>query len=279
MEENNAAVENNATGKIMDRKLFWKTYLRSLALGAAFNYERMQAIGYCFGMIPALRKLYKTEEEMKEALQRHLGFFNTSPHFVNVVLGVTIAMEEQRAEKGDVEEGTINAVKTALMGPLAAIGDSIFWGSLRIVSAGVGIGLALTGNFLGVLIYILMLNVPHHLLRYYGQRAGYEQGISFLQRASQDGLIEKVTTAVKTLGTFVIGAMIASMVRIETPIVLRFSGTETYIQSVFDGILPRMLPLVLTFFTFWLVKKGIKITTILIGLMIFSILGGVIGLL
>jgi len=265
--------------KQMDKKLFKSTFLRSLALGACFNFERMQAIGFCYAMIPTLRKYYKTEEEMKEALTRHVGFFNTSPQFITFVLGIAIAMEEQNASSEDFEASTVNAIKAALMGPLAGIGDAFFWGTFRIIGAGIGTGLAIEGNVLGVLIYILIYNVPHYLLRYHGLKISYSGGTSFIQKAYQEGLFEKLTAAAKTMGVFVVGAMVASMVRVVTPIVFDFNGAEVVLQDMFDSVLPAILPLGITFLIYWLVKKGLKMTTIMLGIIVFSILGVVIGIL
>ena len=271
-------MENNLP-KVMDKKIFRSTFLRSLALGAAFNFERMQAIGFCYAMIPTLRKHYQTEEEMREALTRHVGFFNTSPQFITFVLGAAIAMEEQNAESEDFEPSSINAIKAALMGPLAGIGDAFFWGTFRIIGAGIGTGLAINGNFLGVIIYILIYNVPHYLLRYYGLKVSYSGGMSFIQKAYQDGIFEKLTAAAKTMGVFVVGAMIASMVRLSTPLVVDFNGAEVVIQQMFDDILPAILPLGLTFLVYWLIKKGLKMTTVMLGMILLSILGVVIGIL
>jgi len=276
--ENTINVETVAE-KVLDKKTFTRTVFRSLALQGCFNFERMQAIGFCFTLLPVLRKLYPTKEEMSEALKRHVGFFNTSPQFSTFIFGIVIAMEEQNKNQDDFDAASINAIKAALMGPLAGIGDSFFWGTIRIIAAGIGTGLALEGNFLGVIIFILMFNIPHYILRFAGLKIGYERGMTFIQKVYQEGIIEKLTAAAKTLGTFVVGAMIASMVRLSTPLVFEFNGAETVIQDMFDDILPGMLPLALTFFVYYLVKKGFKMTSIMLGLMAFGIVGVLVGIL
>lgn len=53
-------------------------FIRSNLHQGSWNYERMQALGYCYAMIPAIKRLYKGEDQ-KQALKRHLEFFNTHP--------------------------------------------------------------------------------------------------------------------------------------------------------------------------------------------------------
>jgi PTS system mannose-specific IID component len=132
-------------------------FIRSNFLLGSFNFERMQAIGFCVTLIPALKKLYKGDE-LSEALKRHLEFFNTQPFMATPIMGITAAMEEQKANGADIDEASISGVKIGLMGPLAGVGDPIFWGTLRPVLAALGAGLALTGSIIGPLIFFLGFN-------------------------------------------------------------------------------------------------------------------------
>ncbi|VFS09608.1 PTS family sugar transport protein component IID [Salmonella enterica subsp. houtenae] len=116
------------------RSVFW----RSFTLQGSWNYERQQHMGYAFAMSPALKRIYQDPNELGRALQRHLVLFNTTPHLSTFVFGLSIAMEEENQRNPDFNEESINAVKTSLMGPLAGIGDSIFWGSLKVIAAGWG---------------------------------------------------------------------------------------------------------------------------------------------
>lgn len=266
----------NTIGKKELKQVFW----RSLALQGCFNYERMQAIGFAFAMIPVLRKLYPAQDDMAEALKRHVGFFNTSPQLVSFIYGTTIALEEQNSKSEEFDTGSINAIKAALMGPLAGIGDSFFWGTFRIIGAGIGASLAIQGNILGAILFILIYNVPHYLLRYHGLHIGYNQGVNFLQKALTSGAIEKLTQAAKLMGAVVVGSLIASMVKISTPFILNVGQSSIEIQSViFDGIMPKLLPLALTFGIFYFIKKGVKTTTLMLGLIIFAIVGVYLGIL
>ncbi len=263
----------------LNKKTLHSVFWRSLALQGCFNYERMQAIGYAYAMIPGLRKLYHTDEEMAVALKRHVGFFNTSPQTVSFIMGASLALEEQNSESEEFNTDSINAIKAALMGPLAGIGDAFFWGTFRIIGAGIGATMAVEGNILGPILFVLIYNIPHFILRYNGLMIGYNEGMKFLQTAYSTGAIEKLTAAAKIVGSIVVGAMIATMVNVSTPVVLEFGGTSVAIQTtVFDAIMPKLLPLLLTFGIYGLVKKGYKTTTLMILLIIVAFIGTFINI-
>ena len=164
------------------------------------------------------------------------------------------------------------------MGPLAGIGDSFFWGTLRIIAAGIGASLAAQGTILGPLVFFLLYNIPHLLVRYQGLKLGYKSGVSFLENMAQGGVIALLTDVAKILGLVVVGSMCASMVALSTPLVITIDGASVVLQDVFDSILPNILPLGLTFAIYKLLQKGIKTTTVLWGIILLGILGSVIGI-
>lgn len=139
------------------RSVFW----RSFTLQGSWNYERQQHMGYAFAMSPALKRIYQDPTELGRALQRHLVLFNTTPHLSTFIFGLSIAMEEENQRNPEFNEESINAIKTSLMGPLAGIGDSIFWGSLKVIAAGMGIYFAQQGSLLGPILALLVYNLPH----------------------------------------------------------------------------------------------------------------------
>src|SRR5204863_4382810 len=130
-------------------------------------------------------KLYTTEDKMAAALKRHLQFFNTSPYGSTLILGITAAMEEQNAVSEDFDEESINSVKLGLMGPLAGVFDSLFWGTFKVIAAGVGISFAIKGNILGPVLFLLIFNLPHLILRYNLTFTGYNLGTKFLQNLAK----------------------------------------------------------------------------------------------
>ena len=267
---------------VMTKEVFKKTFWRTFPLQACFCYERMQNVGFAYQMVPALKKLYPDKEEASKALKRHLAIFNTTPCVVPFITGASIAMEEKfkkaRENGEECDEESINAVKTALMGPLAGIGDSFFWGTLRIIAAGIGASLAAQGSILGAVLFFLMYNIPQLFVRYQGLKLGYKSGVSFLENMSQWGVIALLTEVAKILGLVVVGSMCASMVALSTPLVISMDGADVVIQDIFNSILPNILPLGLTFVIYKLLQKGIKTTTVLWGIILFGIAGSVVGI-
>lgn len=267
---------------VMTKEVFKKTFWRTFPLQACFCYERMQNVGFAYQMVPALKKLYPDKEEASKALKRHLAIFNTTPCVVPFITGASIAMEEKfkkaRENGEECDEESINAVKTALMGPLAGIGDSFFWGTLRIIAAGIGASLAAQGSILGAVLFFLMYSIPQLFVRYQGLKLGYKSGVSFLENMSQGGVIALLTEVAKILGLVVVGSMCASMVALSTPLVISMDGADVVIQDIFNSILPNILPLGLTFVIYKLLQKGIKTTTVLWGIILFGIAGSVVGI-
>lgn len=264
----------NAEDKKIIRSLFW----RSLALEGSFNYEKMQALGFAWAMFPVIKKYHKTKEAQAEALQRHTAFFNISPPLVTFPLGIAATMERELAEKNDIDPSTINAMKVSLMGPLSGIGDSLFWGTFRVIASGVGVALAQQGNMLGPILYMIMFTVPHFLIRYLCTVWGYQFGSRFIQNAYESGIIAQVTKLCTVVGLTTVGAMISSMVSIQFNFAYTMGEMEFVLQDVFDQIMPGIVPLALTMGVFLLIRKGVKINYLIIGMFVIGLLGAFIGL-
>jgi fructoselysine and glucoselysine-specific PTS system IID component len=251
-------------------------FFRSLTLEANFNFETCQNTGFAFSMIPVIKKIYKTKEEISVALKRHLQFFNTSPYGSTLILGISAAMEEQNSHSKDFDAESINGVKLGLMGPLAGIFDSLFWGTLKVIAAGVGTSLALKGNIIGPILFILIFNVPHFLLRYQLTFVGYNQGNRFLQKIASNNVMDKLTSAAAIVGLMVVGAMPALLMSVKTPLQIGTSGSEISLQGILDQIVPNMIPLALTFLVYFCLQKNIKTTYLLLSLLIFGFIGSVL---
>lgn len=263
------------TDKKLVRQLFW----RSFALEGSFNYEKMQALGFAWAMFPVIKKCYPKKEDQVEALKRHTAFFNITPHICTFPLGLAASMEEEYAAKRNIDPSTINALKVSLMGPLSGIGDSFFWGTFRVIAAGVGISLAQQGNILGPILFLLLFNVPHLIVRYYCAVWGYVLGSKFIQNAYDNGLIQHMTKLATVIGLTTVGAMISSMVTFNVGFTTMIGEMEFVLQDIFDQIMPNILPLGLTFAVFYAVKKGVKINTIIISVFALGLLGTLVGIL
>lgn len=253
-------------------------FFRSLTLEANFNFETWQNTGFAFAMIPALKKLYHTKDAMTSALKRHLQLFNTSPYGSTLIIGITAAMEEQNASDVDFEKDSISSVKLGLMGPLAGVFDSLFWGTFKVIAAGVGTSLAIKGNILGPILFLLIFNVPHLLLRYNLTFIGYNAGTKFLQNLAQNNVMDRLTAGAAILGLMVVGAMPATLINIKTPLSMGNAASAVQVQAILDQVVPAMIPLGLTFLVYYFVKKQVKTTWLLLGLLALGFVGSIIHL-
>ncbi|MDD3186051.1 MAG: PTS system mannose/fructose/sorbose family transporter subunit IID [Anaerostipes sp.] len=286
---------------------------RSTFLQGSWNYERMQNGGWCYAMIPAIKKLYKTQEDRVAALKRHLEFFNTHPYVAAPVVGVTLALEEERANGAEVDDAAIQGVKIGMMGPLAGVGDPVFWFTVRPILGALGASLALTGNILGPILFFVLWNVIRWGFIWYTQEFGYKAGSAITEDLS-GGLLQKVTKGASILGMFILGSLVQRWVSISfQPVVskvqlsdgafidwaklpegakgleaafnqyasgLSLSATKvTTLQNNLDSLIPGLVPLLLTLFCMWLLKKNVSPIVIILALFIVGIAGHVVGLL
>ena len=299
----------------VDKKTRFKVAARSQFLQGSWNYERMQNGGYAFSMIPAIKKLYKTDEDRQAALKRHMEFFNTTPFMASPIIGVTLALEEERANGGDVDDEAINGVKVGMMGPLAGVGDPVFWFTVRPILGALCASLAMSGNILGPIMFFVVWNLFRWGFQWYTQEFGYKAGSAITDDLSGT-MMQDVTRGASMLGMFVLGSLIQRWVKIDfKPIVSKVqlqkgayidwhslpSGHEgiqkalelynngqgqalssvkiTTMQNVLDQLIPGLAGLLLTFLCMWLLKKKVSPIWIIIGLFAVGIVGHLIGLL
>lgn len=250
-------------------------FLRSLPMEASFSYESMMSMAYAYCMKPIITKLYDDPEKQKDAMQRHIEFFNCTSACTPFILGASAAMEEQNAMDPQYDTCAINQVKSDLMGPLASLGDTIFWGVLRMAAAGIGISLALQGSYLGPVLFVLLFNVPNFLFRYFGAVLGYEKGPSLIRELSQSGVVERLTWALNILGLVIIGGMTAFMVRVQTP--LTIAGVS--VQAGLDHVLPGLAALLFTLLLYWLMKKNVSSNWLIAGCLLLGVAAEMCGIL
>ncbi|CRX42132.1 PTS mannose transporter subunit IID [Yersinia enterocolitica] len=260
-------------------------FIRSNLFQGSWNFERMQALGFCFSMVPAIRRLYpENSEERKQAIKRHLEFFNTQPFVAAPILGVTLAMEEQKANGAEIDDAAINGIKVGLMGPLAGVGDPIFWGTVRPVLAALGAGIAMSGSLLGPLLFFVLFNLVRLLTRYYGVAYGYSKGVNIVSDMD-GGLLQKLTEGASILGLFVMGALVNKWTHVNIPVVVskitNSAGetTVTTVQTILDQLMPGLVPLLLTFGCMWLLRRKVNALWIIMGFFAIGIFGYWIGFL
>lgn len=273
----------------------YAVFIRSNFLQGSWNFERMQALGFCFAIIPVIRRLYlKNSKEQKAAIKRHLEFFNTHPYTAAPILGVTMAMEEQKVnsinnndnknENITISDASINGLKIGLMGPLAGIGDPLFWGTARPVLAALGAGIAISGSILGPCLFYIAFNTLRLTTRYYGIIYGYNKGTNIVNDMGR-GFLKKLTEGSAILGLFVIGALVNKWTHLNIPCVLsqivddQGNTIITTVQNILDQLMPGLIPLLLTLFCMRLLNYKINALWIIMGFFGIGIFGYWIGLL
>ena len=290
------------------RKVWWRlTFLQG-----SWNYERMQNLGWAYALMPAIKKLYTTKEDRAAALGRHLEFFNTHPYVAAPIMGVTMALEEERANGADIDDTAIQGVKIGMMGPLAGVGDPVFWYTVRPILGALGASLALAGNIMGPIIFFLGWNIIRMAFLWYTQEIGYRAGSNITKDLS-GGIIQKITKGASILGMFILAVLVERWVSVaftinlpsttlsegayinfpkgdvtgpqlqkilgEVASGLSLTSEQTNtLQGQLDSLIPGLMGLLLTFLCMWLLKKKISPITIIIALFIVGIAARFFGI-
>lgn len=302
-------VDKKITLSKSDRR---KVMFRSQFLQGSWNYERMQNGGWAFSLIPALKKLYPQPTEAQAALKRHLEFFNTHPYVAAPILGVTLALEEDKANGAEIDEAAIQGVKVGMMGPLAGIGDPVFWFTVRPILGAIAASLATSGSVIAPLFFFIVWNVLRTGFLWYTQELGYKQGSNITNDLS-GGLLQTITKGASILGMFVMGILVqrwtsinfkleVARVQLSEGAYINFTdehitGTAlqkilgqaasglslspekvTTLQQNLNELIPGFAALLLTFACMWLLKKKVNPIIIIFGLFGLGILGHVAGI-
>ena len=306
-------VKPDESGKLTlskaDRQKVW---WRSTFLQGSWNYERMQNLGWGYSLIPAIKKLYTKKEDQAAALERHLEFFNTHPYVAAPIIGVTLALEEEKANGAAIDDAAIQGVKIGMMGPLAGIGDPVFWFTVRPILGALGASLALTGNIIGPLIFFLAWNAIRMAFLWYTQELGYKAG-SEITKDMSGGILQDITKGASILGMFILAVLVerwvsikfvfnVSSVKLDDKAYIHwdklssgYKGIQeafaqvgqglsqtpekvTTFQQNLDSLIPGLMGLLLTFACMWLLKKKVSPITIIIALFVVGVLAHVAGL-
>lgn len=251
---------------------------RHQMLQSSWNYERMQNGGWCYSMIPAIKRLYPNKEDQVEALKRHLEFYNTQPFCSAPVMGVTLALEEERANGAPVEDATIQGVKVGMMGPLAGVGDPVFWFTVRPILGALGASLAMDGSIIGPILFFVVWNAIRYGFIYYTLEMGYKLGTTITQDLS-GGILGKITTGASVLGMFIIGGLVQRWVSISlSSEIYTNADAGTTLQSQIDSLTPGLLGLLCTLVCLWLLRKKVSPIVIILALFAVGIAGTAVGL-
>lgn len=263
-----------------DRKVLRKVFWRSWLMNASFTgVTQFHACGFLYSIMPAIKQYYPTKEQQAEAMVRHTTWFNCCLHVANFIVGLVTSMEKENSEKEDFDPQSIVAVKASLMGPLSGIGDSFFWGILRVVAASIGISLAATGSPIAAIIFLILYNVPAFIVHYYATYLGFSVGSSFLERLYAGGGMKILTKACSTVGLMMMGCMTATNVKFSTVLAVPVeTGDPIMIQAYLDQLFKGLVPLCVTLACFYLMRKNVNVTAVLLGIFAIAIVCGVLGI-
>ena len=257
----------------LDKKTLNKMVWRSLNLQGSFNYERMQATGWLYGILPGLLAIHGEDtEDLKTSMAHNLEFFNTHPFLVTFVMGIVLSLEQQKADIN-----TIRAVRVAAMGPLGGIGDAIFWFTLVPIAAGICSNMAIQGSVMGPIMFLLIFNVVQFAVRFFLMHWSYNLGTKAIELLTANA--KEFTRAASMLGVFIVGALTSNYGGTSLALVIPNGESPIVLQSILDGVLPKMIPLGLTLGLYFLMKKkGWTPVKCIAALLVLGLLGALVGL-
>ena len=271
--------------QVTERKLTIKDLNTSYFMFEVFaqaccSYERLQAPGFFSGMKNVIAKLYTDPEERAEACQRHMEFYNSEFALVGpVILGLTIAMEEEKACGAEIDGLAISAVKTSLMGPLAGIGDTLRQGTLIPIIGSIAISIGQEGNLLGPIFYFFVTLALNFGISYTLYRKAYDKGRDFVGEFFSGGKMEKIMTMVTAMGSITIGALADTTVKLTSTAEIALGDNKLAVQTdILDKIVNNLLPFGMVMLTFYLMNKKVSVNKVLLILFAIGIIGGLLGI-
>ena len=248
---------------------------------ACYNYERMMGIGFLHAMTPAFRKLYKDNKDLRiEAMQRHTSFFNCEPCLGSSIVGLVLAMEEQKALGAELDNDAITSIKTGLMGPLSGIGDTLIQGVILPLLIAFAVDFAKGGNWVIPLVFSLVMAIIVFGRSRFGFLLGYRKGSDAILSMLENGVIKRLISAASIMGCMVLGALVVNFVTMKCGISIpQAEGSFSMQEQLFDAILPSMLPLLLTLGCYKLLKAGKSSVLVMLVIIAIGVIGGLTGIL
>lgn len=253
----------------LDKKTLNKMVWLSCFLQASFNYERMQACGWLWGMLPGLQKIHTNKEDLKASMAHNLDFLNTHPFLVTFVMGIVLSLEQNKADTA-----TIRSVRISAAGPLGGIGDALFWLTLVPITAGLTANMAMEGQIIGAVLFLIIFNAVQFAVRFGLMYWSYGLGTKAVTLLTSSA--KEFTRAASILGIFVVGGLIANYGGTSLRIVV--GDPAINIQGLLDGVLPKLIPLLITLGIYVLIKKGWTPVKCIILILVVGILGCAFGI-
>ncbi len=240
-----------------------------------FNYESQMGPAIAWAMAPVLRKIYKKDEEYKEALNNHFNYFNSTTVMSSVILGATLAIEEK---DGIEAKETVQSLKTSLMGPFAGVGDTLVWVLWPTIIGSISGYKAQQGNPLGAIIWFIC-NIAFWFIKSKFFEIGYKSGTKMITELGQK--LSAFTEAASIMGLSVVGALIATSVKVQTALNFKVGEVSLALQTdILDQIMPALLPVLLTALVYKLLgNKKWTPTKLILLIIIISLVCSFFGIL
>lgn len=245
------------------------------------SYDRLQGLAFGNALAKRLKKLYADNREAYiESLQRNLEFYNSEGTFGTLIHGITLSMEEEKSIGKEIPGEVITGLKTGLMGPIAGIGDTLIWGTLKPIILGLAASFALNGSPLGALIPFLFPTIIF-IVGYNFIKLGYNVGRESIMNILQSGMINSIIKATGILGLFMMGALGSTYVKVHTPLSFEVPNAEPIIiQEILDQIAPGILPLIAIFgIYFYFTKIGQNYNKLIAWILVLSFAASFFGIL
>ena len=258
--------------------LIWETWVQT-----CYNYERMMGMACAHTFLPVVKYLYPNNKEKQiDLITREMEFFNVHPEFGSCILGLAISLEEEKAMGKDIPNEFITNIKTSLMGPLAGVGDTIWQGVLIpiLLALCIDITRSGSGNIWGAVIYAVAMFFITYIFSYANFMFGYHAGSDAIMDFLERGILNKLLKGASIMGCMVMGGLIVNYVSVSCGINIVTSGAEFSLQeSLFDAVLPNILPLAATMGVYGLMQKKWTSIRIIILMVVIGIVGGFFNIL
>lgn len=258
--------------------LIWETWVQT-----CYNYERMMGMACAHTFLPVVKYLYPNDKEKQiDLMTREMEFFNVHPEFGSCILGLAVSLEEEKAMGKDIPNEFITNIKTSLMGPLAGVGDTIWQGVIIPILLALCIDITRSGdgNIWGAVIYAVVMFFLTYIFSYMNFMFGYNAGSDAIMDFLEKGILNKLLKAASIMGCMVMGGLIVNYVSVTCGLTIVTSGAEFSIQeSLFDAVLPNILPLAATMGVFGLLQRKWTSVKVILLMVVIGVIGGFFNIL
>lgn len=273
-------VETSTQNKKLTKQDLNRIFWNIQSMSFSYNYEKLQTIGFAHCMIPVLERLYADADQATriKAMKRHLEFYNSQVNTGALILGVTAALEEKTTEE---EKEAVVSVKAGLMGPFAGLGDSLLKFTWLPICGSIGAAFALQGNIIGPILMFILFNIVNVGSKYFFIHYGYNKGVDLIEQSKNSNIIQRISNIANVVGVMVLGSLIATTVKISTPLVIAVGEQSIKVQEMFDKVIPNLLTLLFALGIFFLVKrfKGKHTVALIVCMMCVGVICSTLGIL